>query len=66
MDNIKGENFYIEKSDEYKKLINNIDKNLKKKWEVPKNLVNTLREYQVDGFRWITKLPSRKARILSE
>lgn len=56
IDERSGENFYIEKSDEYKKLINNIDKNLKKKWEVPKNLVNTLREYQGDGFRWIKTL----------
>lgn len=52
---IKGSQ--ITKNDEYKKIVNNLDKdNLEENIKVPKELNETLRYYQKTGFKWLKTL----------
>lgn len=49
---------FIEESDSFKELIENINTIDKLKWKVPKNLDKVMRKYQKFGFKWFKTLAS--------
>lgn len=51
----------VSKNDEYKKVVNNLDKDkLEEDMEVPENLIYVLRYYQKTGFKWLKTLDNYK------
>ncbi|MGL5920759.1 MAG: DEAD/DEAH box helicase, partial [Bacteroidales bacterium] len=56
LQSIESEGASLEADSNFKKLIERIKDAEKKVVEVPKNLQASLREYQEDGFRWMTRL----------